>query len=375
MIKSLHLQNFLSFGPNAEPVELGALNIIIGTNGSGKSNFIEGLELLRHLPKEDINDSFRRLGGLEIFWREDENNTFIDKIKIRAKFLPNLEEYGLILGFVAGFGGVMFEKEFIKNENEEFEIKRDNSSVWTSYSDKKKYYNSMNSIFEKLNPESQAPNFYFIKDLLPQIRTFRDWTFGKNSPLRQSQRADMPNKWLDADGSNLGLILNVIRKNPDSKAQFLQGLKTLNPNFTDFDVQIEGSSVQVFLTENRKITPALRLSDGTLRYLCLLALLCHPNPPPLVCIEEPEMGLHPDVFHGLAALMREASKRMQLVVTTHSDIFVDCFTDTPEVIKVCDKIDGSTQIRSLPLEELKPWLDDYSLGDLWLKGHIGGNLY
>ncbi|MEW6754253.1 MAG: AAA family ATPase [Candidatus Latescibacterota bacterium] len=85
--------------------------------------------------------------------------------------------------------------------------------------------------------------------------------------------------------------------------------------------------------------PATRLSDGTLRYLALLAVLCHPTPPPLVCIEEPELGLHPDIMPQLAVLLCEAATRTHLVVTTHSDILVDALTDTPEAILVCEKHD------------------------------------
>jgi len=118
--------------------------------------------------------------------------------------------------------------------------------------------------------------------------------------------------------------------------------------------------------------PASRLSDGTLRYLCLLAILCHPNPPPLVCIEEPELGLHPDILPTLATLMREASEKCQIVVTTHSDVLVDAMTDTPEAVLVCEKHDGATQFRRLSAADLQPWLERYRLGELWTRGEIGG---
>jgi hypothetical protein len=91
----------------------------------------------------------------------------------------------------------------------------------------------------------------------------------------------------------------------------------------DFDVLIEGSTVQVFLQESGRFTvPATRLSDGMLRFLCLLAILCHPNPPSLVCIEEPELGLHPDILPSLADLLKEASGRCQ--GDTVVKIYTDC---------------------------------------------------
>jgi predicted ATPase len=130
--------------------------------------------------------------------------------------------------------------------------------------------------------------------------------------------------------------------------------------------------VQVFLHEGDIAIPATRLSDGTLRYLCLLAILCDPEPPPLICIEEPELGLHPDILPKLADLLKEASERTQLIVTTHSDILVDAMTETPEAVVVCSKENGATKMDRLNRDDLKEWLEKYRLGQLWIEGKIGG---
>ncbi len=107
--------------------------------------------------------------------------------------------------------------------------------------------------------------------------------------------------------------------------------------------------------------------------MCLLAILLHPDPPPLVCIEEPEIGLHPDIVVELAELLREASKRMQLIVTTHSKTLVDGLTGSPEDVIVCEKEQGATKLRRLVADELKVWLENYALGELWRRGQVGGN--
>jgi predicted ATPase len=119
--------------------------------------------------------------------------------------------------------------------------------------------------------------------------------------------------------------------------------------------------------------PATRLSDGTLRFLCLLVILLHPEPPPLICIEEPELGLHPDVLPVVSDLLKEAGERTQLIITTHSADLIDELSDMPEAVLVCEKIEGATQINRLNPEELSIWLKDYSLGKLWQRGDIGGN--
>src|SRR5262249_47438300 len=116
-----------------------------------------------------------------------------------------------------------------------------------------------------------------------------------------------------------------------------------------------------------------RLSDGTIRWLALLAILLDPAPRALVCIEEPELGLHPDMVHELAGLLIAASERMQLIVTTHSDLLIEHFTENPEAVLVCEKNYGESAIRRLDRTQLSSWLEDYSLSQLWRKGEIGGN--
>ena len=115
------------------------------------------------------------------------------------------------------------------------------------------------------------------------------------------------------------------------------------------------------------------MSDGTLKFLCLLAVLLHPDPPPLVCIEEPEQGLHPEAIQILAPALRDAAERMQLIVTTHSAPLIDAFSATPESVLVCERdFDGGTQCHRLSRKKLENWLKRYSLGELWRKGEIGG---
>ena len=156
------------------------------------------------------------------------------------------------------------------------------------------------------------------------------------------------------------------------KRRLLDALRVLYDGIDDFDVQIQGGTVQVFFHEGNYTIPATRLSDGTLRYLCLLAILCHPNPGPLVCIEEPELGLHPDVLPTLATLLKEASERTQLIVTTHSDVLVDALTDMPEAVVVVGRSEQGSTLERLDAGKLKPWLEKYRLGQLWTRGEIGG---
>ena len=158
------------------------------------------------------------------------------------------------------------------------------------------------------------------------------------------------------------------------KRKLLSALGKLFDGIVDVNYPVTGGTVALFLEEegDRSI-PATRLSDGTLRYLSLLAILLHPEPPPLICIEEPELGLHPDLLPTLTDLMCEASERTQLIITTHSDVLVDALTDKPESVVICEKHDGQTEMRRLDKNDLAKWLKKYSLGDLWTSGELGGN--
>jgi predicted ATPase len=228
------------------------------------------------------------------------------------------------------------------------------------------------SILAQRRDPDTYPELSFLASIYEKIRIYREWTFGRNAVFRIPQKADMRNDRLEEDFSNLGLFLNRLRKVPKAKNAILEGLRDLYDEFCDFDISIEGGTVQVFFTEGDFVIPATRLSDGTLRYLCLLAILCDPDPPPLVCIEEPELGLHPDILPKLADRLVDASQRTQLIVTTHSDILVDAMSEKPEAVIICEKHSGQTTMKRLNEQMLSDWLQQYRLGELWTRGELGG---
>ena len=226
---------------------------------------------------------------------------------------------------------------------------------------------------QRRDPETY-PELAHLAQNYERIRIYREWAFGRNAVFREPQKADARNDALEEDFSNLGLFLNRLKTRfPAAKKAILKGLMNLYGGINDFEVYIQGGTVQVFFSEGDFSIPGTRLSDGTLRYLCLLAILCDPEPPPLICIEEPELGLHPDMLPHLADLLRTASDRTQLIVTTHSDILVDAMTETPEAIVVCSRAEGQTTMERLDPDQLSGWLKEYRLGQLWTRGDIGGN--
>ncbi|XXR64818.1 AAA family ATPase [Sorangium sp. So ce388] len=228
------------------------------------------------------------------------------------------------------------------------------------------------SILSQRKDPDQYPELSFVGDQYSKIRLYRNWGFGRVSSPRRPQPPDLPTDHLREDAQNLGLILNRFRRDVPTKRILIDALRQVFEGVVDFSVQIEGGTAQIFLEEERWTIPATRLSDGTLRWLALLAILLDPAPPPLVCVEEPELGLHPDLMPALARLLVGASEHAQVVVTTHSDVLVDALSDTPEAVIVCERHEGRTTMRRLERDALATWLEAYALGELWRKGELGG---
>jgi predicted ATPase len=228
------------------------------------------------------------------------------------------------------------------------------------------------SILSQIKDPERYPALASLQEKYSEIRLFRNWSFGPQAALRREQSAQARNDFLADGGENLALVFSNIRMR--IKRELIEALREFYDGITDLDVSVANGKVQLFLEEEggRQI-PATRLSDGTLRYLCLLAILLHPEPPGLIAIEEPELGLHPDVLPFLGKLLVQASKRTQLVVTTHSRVLVDALSDEPEAVVVCEKVDGCSRFTRQSGDHLKEWLEKYSLGTLWSMGEIGGN--
>jgi predicted ATPase len=209
------------------------------------------------------------------------------------------------------------------------------------------------------------------------IQVFREWSFGRSAALRAAQPSNLPTDVLLPQLVNLGLVLNDLEHRGSEWSRFNNLMHDFLPRFTRLTTKISAGSVQVYLHEDGLSVPvpATRLSDGTLRFLAILAILLNPRSAPLICIEEPELGLHPDAMSLLADLLVEASEKTQLIVTTHSDLLVSALTEQTEAVLVCDYLENGTELRRLERAKLAHWLEKYRLGEVWRLGKVGGNLW
>lgn len=391
-IHSLQLQNFLSYGSEGEKIELQPLNVLIGTNASGKSNLIEAMGVLKATPT-DLVAPIRQGGGISDFLWKGEKGTPTAKIEA----ILDYPERTMPLRYQISFTAVGQRLEVVDEAIEDKAPRNSSESVpffYYRYDDwgrpiinviedneqqtrklghlrRKNIIPDQSILSQRKDPE-RYPELSYLGNKFADIGLYRNWQTGREAVFRKAQQTDLPEHPLLEDGGNLGLVLNNLQYQLGSR-QIIEKLQSFYEAAEELSIKIYGGTVQIFIRETGLTLPipATRLSDGTLRYLFLIALLLDPTPPPLICIEEPEIGLHPDILPVVAEMLIEASQRTQLIVTTHSDALVSALS--PESVLICDRDDRGSHLSRLEPERLKKWLENYSLGDLWRSGEIGGN--
>ena len=387
LIKSITPRGLLSFGPDTPPLELGMLNVLIGPNASGKSNLFDVFDLVRSIPS-DLEEAVRSGGGaMNWLWASDYSRqpslelvVHPGDLELRHRILlraSTSELYPVVEQVHDLPDTLLYQSQFDSRQAKIRVRHRDEAPLNSSDGEVVDFgYPSQykQSILAQLRSELDYPRITHLASAYNSIGMYGTWHFGRDAMLRRSQPADSQGYLLEEDYTNLGMVLNQMGTYPVAKRSIIEGLQELYEGFTNYEAVVNSGSVQIYFTEGeRRSIPATRLSDGTLRYLCLLAMLYNPHSLPVICIEEPELGLHPDIVAGLAKHLRAASTRMQVIVTTHSDILIDALSDTPESIIVFENHDGATRMERLKRDDLSVWLENYRLGELWTSGQIGGN--
>jgi predicted ATPase len=404
LIERLKLTGFLSYGDEGTEIEFEPLNVLIGPNASGKSNLLEAIAILASAPR-DLTAPIREGGGVgEWIWKGatatqtaeiDALIHYPGKMSLRYRLTfaqaaqrlevvdeaienerPSANESDVYFYYRFLHGHPMINvREFIGEFRlGEFEhpteiIKeltdRPAKAIASLRRLKRDDLPPDQSVLSQRKDPDVYPEITYVGNQFSSLRLFREWNLGRYTAPRLPQRPDLSGDFL---------LENDLEHRPEAKRAIRERLQEFYGGVEEITTRVHGGTVQVFIHEKglNQPVPATRLSDGMLRYLCLLTVLCHPTPPPLVCIEEPELGLHPDVLPAIAELLVEASQRTQLIVTTHSDILVSALSKVPESVIVCERDEKGTKLRRLESAPLKEWLEKYSLGELWLKGEIGG---
>jgi predicted ATPase len=333
-------------------LDLKPLNVLIGANGAGKSNFISLFGLLRHLIEGRLQVYVAQSGGADALLHFGRKTT--SKLKLEL----TLGEFGYAVELVpSNADNLFFLAEHYGDPNE----------TWTSAG------HSESRLLTELHAPRVPP-----KKILLRLQGWRVYHFHDTSAsAKVKQTGDLgDNEALRADASNLAAFLFLLRtKHPENYRRIVSTIRLVAPFFDDFRLRpspFNEQKIQLEWSERSSDAyfNAHALSDGTLRFICLATLLLQPDLPSLILIDELELGLHPYAIQVLAGLVRSASEKTQVILSTQSVSLVNQFA--PEDLVVVDRSDGASVFRRLSAEDTKDWLEGYSLGELWEKNVFGG---
>ena len=367
-LTSISLSGFKTFR-ELKDFELRPINVLIGANGSGKSNF---LSFFRMLAK--MHDA-----GIGLQRHVNMNGGANSILHDGSKITPSIGA-SLCFETESGFGEYGFQLSFRGGDSLFFTTENYRLTPFGQEGQPLRALDDTNHD-EPLGMEGFADIFPAIRALRTLLKKYGTYHFqdtSDKSPLRSRCNKD-DSRYLYEDGGNLPAFLRRLRESDDEAERFAfdrieEIMRLLVPSFAQFVLEPEGSSLILRWREEGcdRDFNAGQTPDGMLRLTALVTLLSQPDTtlPGILTIDEPELGLHPTAIAFVAGLMRSASKVTQLIVATQSPELVDEFE--PEDIVVVQRTGRESFLERKSKEELKIWMDEYSLGDLWRKNVLGG---
>ena len=360
-IDTLTIKGFKSIR-NLEDLQLNNLNVLIGANGVGKSNFVSYFRMLHELSEERLQVWTSKQGGADrvLSYGVKETQHLHTEIRFGVNgYLADLEP--------TAEDGFTFSQEQLYFDGPFYGVTRPNFGAGHKESNLKRE--------KKGGTSSKVAGFCY--DAISGWKVFH---FHDTSDTAAVKRvgAVHDNEYLRSDAANLAAYLfKLQRETPDVYAQIRKTVRLAVPFFDDFvlkPTQLSSGEEQIRLLWKQSdsdypLWPS-QLSDGSIRFICLVTALLQPNPPSTIIIDEPELGLHPYAITLLGALLRSASKRMQVIVSTQSVPLLNEF-ELDDLI-VVEREDGASVFKRLDAAQFENWLEDYSVGELWEKNIIGG---
>jgi predicted ATPase len=357
-LESIRVRNFRSIAD--QTVDLRRLNLFIGGNGSGKSNLIGVFHFISRIAAQELQTYTGVMGGA-------------DKIlHFGRKRSPELK---IALRFGEGTLANGYNAVLVPTEDDRLIFSEER--VW--FQDRSEYQKPYDVRLGGGQLESRLEKQTGIEGhVRNDLRSYRIYHFHDTSPgARVKQTGDIDdNRLLQIDAGNLAAFLYRLKATAADHFRLIEStIRQIAPFFAGFDLEPSKLNPgKIRLQWREQGADALfgpeALSDGTLRFVCLAALFLQPEPPPVILIDEPELGLHPAAIVLLAAMLRTASVKSQVIVATQSTSLVNQFT--PEDLCVVERREGGSVFRRLDATDLSQWLDDYGLGDLWEKNVLGG---
>lgn len=342
-------------------IDLRPLNVLIGGNGAGKTNLIRAFELLRAVVGQRLGEHVLARGGADVLLHRGAKVT--DTLKLAATFETNRTHNA-------------YEVELMPVPGDRLAVREELGAFQTpSYPRPYKYRlgpGTESSLKEHAKTGANA------RHILQTVSRWQVFHFHDTSPLAKVKQyaAVEDNDALRPDAANLAPFLyRLQRTEPAAYQRIVATVRRIAPFFKDFQLRASPLRPDSMLLEWTEVGSdgyfnAHALSDGTLRFICLATLLLQPDPPSVILIDEPELGLHPQATVLLAGLMRSVSATRQLIVSTQSVTLVNQLQ--PEDLLIVDRVDGASTFRRPTDEDAASWLDEYALGELWEKDVLGG---
>lgn len=353
-------------------LNLNNLNVFIGANGSGKSNFISFFQMLAFYLNNDegLSEFVGRNGGAHtlLHFGLDQTKTIGAELTFNTKAGSNL--YGVELGTAIG------DKLFFKDERVTFVSKKHPTGQIIPLGS-----GGSQSRLLQISEADTEYTTYNLKTIRTIKRIMKRWGFyqfhntTKDARIRGASHIN-DSSYFRSDGGNLAAFLYLMRDRfPQIYTSIIGVTKQIAPYIDKITIEDEYASSFARLKWTEKAGndysfDASQMSDGTLRALALVTLLMQPQKPPMICIDEPELGLHPEAIMILGDLIKIASESTQIIISTQSTKLIDCFE--PENIIVVDRMNGDTIYNRLDLEKYKTWFDDYSISETWDTNVFGG---
>ena len=364
-LERIHVEGYKSI--RKMDLELKPLNVLIGPNGVGKSNLISIFELLNQVVKQNLGHYVLKAGGADTFLYFGQKTT--DHINIELSF------FGDRVNLVNGY-----ECELIPSQNgslffgEEAVLFHDRSEYPKPKHELLGRGHTQTLLFES----AESARYTVAAHVIKALRSWRVYHFHDTSETAKLKgTGDIhDNRDLRDDASNLAAFLYLLQeKHPQHYKKIVSTIRLVAPFFDDFNLtpsRLNSEKIRLEWQEKGSdiYFNAHALSDGTLRFICLTTLLQMPDLPAVIVIDEPELGLHPYAISLLAAMLRSAAKRTQVIVSTQSVTLVNQFN--PEDVIVVDRVDNQSVFQRLDTAKLKNWLEEYGVGDLWEKNLVGG---
>ncbi len=386
--QELVIEGLLSFGEKTH-FEFGHLNILVGPNGSGKSNLIDCVRMLRCAPF-DIQEAFKDFGFEDWLFKginSQSGSAFVQVIS-EVPEVPRKIRHQLRLGpplhSRAPLEEVVSSSETKDGQADLYFVGSYRSGATLSIPGAGKRrrerrleeseYDPFQSILSQIRDIGQYPEITRLSGLYANFRIYSEWSFGRHSRLREATPTGRSVTTLSESMDDLALTLNGLEKTAAHK-KIKDLLHELKETYLDYVTRILFGRVALEVVEAPfdHPLPAHRLSDGTLRFLALAAILLQPDPPPLICLEEPELGMHPDMIRMVARMIVGAAAKTQLIITTHSEHLLTALQDDFDVLFAFDAGSAGSVVRRFSREEFKKWREEHTLGELWTSGELGGN--